>query len=67
MDGFSIPLSDIDAELPMSPNGVDSLVELNCATGSAVQSRPRCRFFEILQSASLNEFASLVVTKSEMV
>ncbi|KAF7532113.1 hypothetical protein G7054_g8247 [Neopestalotiopsis clavispora] len=64
-DIFNIPLSDIDPELPLSRYGVDSLVavELRNWIGSTVKAK--LSVFEILQSASLNEFSLLVAGKSE--
>ncbi len=62
-DMFNIPGSDIDTGLPMSRYGVDSLVavELRKWLGSVV--RAKVSVFEILQSASLDEFAASLASK----
>jgi acyl carrier protein len=64
-DIFSIPLSDIDPELPLARYGVDSLgaVELRNWISSTVKAK--VSVFEVLQSASLTEFAAMVASKSE--
>ncbi|KAE8384250.1 putative polyketide synthase [Aspergillus alliaceus] len=62
---FNIPLSDIDAELPMSRYGVDSLVAVELRNWLSSGAKAKVTVFDILQSASLNEFGALVVSRSE--
>lgn len=64
-DIFNIPLSDIDPELPLSRYGVDSLVGVELRNWISSTVKAKVSVFEILQSASLNEFALLVAGKSE--
>ena len=64
-DIFNIPLSDIDPEMPLSRYGVDSLVSVELRNW--ISSTVKAKVFEILQSASLNEFALLVAGKSEYI
>ena len=66
-DIFNIPLSDIDPELPLSRYGVDSLVGVELRNWISSTVKAKVSVFEILQSASLNEFALLVAGKSEYV
>ncbi|KAM5483533.1 Type I Iterative PKS [Microsporum canis] len=62
---FNIPVSDIDAELPMSRYGVDSLVAVELRNWLSSGAKAKVTVFDILQSASLNEFGALVASKSE--
>lgn len=62
---FNIPLSDVDVELPASRYGVDSLVAVELRNWLANGAKAKVTVFEILQSASLNEFGALVASKSE--
>lgn len=64
-DIFNLPLSDIDVELPLSRYGVDSLVAVELRNWLSTGAKARVSVFEILQSASLNEFGALVASKSE--
>jgi NAD(P)-dependent dehydrogenase (short-subunit alcohol dehydrogenase family) len=64
-DIFNIPLSDIDPELPLSQFGVDSLVGVELRNWISSTVKAKVSVFEILQSASLNEFALLAAGKSE--
>ncbi|KAK7959439.1 Compactin diketide synthase [Apiospora aurea] len=65
-DIFNIPLSDIDPDLPLSRYGVDSLVGVELRNWLSSTVKAKVSVFEILQSASLNEFALLVTGKSEL-
>lgn len=65
-DIFNIPFSDIDIELPLSRYGVDSLVAVELRNWLSGGVRAKVTVFEILQSASLAEFAALVGSKSEL-
>lgn len=62
---FNLPLSDVDVELPLSRYGVDSLVAVELRNWLSTGAKARISVFEILQSASLNEFGALVASKSE--
>ncbi|KAE8361725.1 hypothetical protein BDV27DRAFT_160417 [Aspergillus caelatus] len=62
---FNIPLSDIDAELPMSHYGVDPVVAVELHNWLSSDAKAKVTVFDILQSASLNEFGALVVSRSE--
>jgi NAD(P)-dependent dehydrogenase (short-subunit alcohol dehydrogenase family) len=66
-DIFNIPLSDIGPELPMSRYGVDSLVGVELRNWISSTIKAKVSVFEILQSASLDEFARLVAGKSELI
>ncbi|KAI4860430.1 short chain dehydrogenase-domain-containing protein [Hypoxylon rubiginosum] len=66
-DIFNIPLSDIDPELPLSRYGVDSLVGVELRNWISSTVKAKVSVFEILQSASLNEFALLVAGKREYI
>ena len=63
---FSIPLSDIDPELPITRYGVDSLVAVELRNWVSTTVKAKVSVFEILQSASLTEFAALASSKSEL-
>ncbi|KAK8079180.1 hypothetical protein PG994_002987 [Apiospora phragmitis] len=65
-DIFNIPLTDIDPDLPLSRYGVDSLVGVELRNWLSSTVKAKVSVFEILQSASLNEFALLVTGKSEL-
>ena len=61
-DLFNLAASEVDTSMPMSHYGVDSLVELrNWLRGAA---KVKVTIFEILQSASLLEFACLVAARA---
>ncbi|KAM3537331.1 hypothetical protein ARSEF1564_009747 [Beauveria bassiana] len=62
---FNLGLSDIDVALPMSRYGVDSLVAVELRNWLNGGAKAKVTVFEILQSASLNEFSALVATQSE--
>lgn len=64
-DIFNIPVSDIDPELPLSRYGVDSLVGVELRNWISSTVKAKVSVFEILQAASLQEFAILVAGKSE--
>jgi NAD(P)-dependent dehydrogenase (short-subunit alcohol dehydrogenase family) len=64
-DIFSIPLSDIDPELPLARYGVDSLVAVELRNWISSTVKAKVSVFEVLQSASLTEFAALAASKSE--
>ncbi|KAJ4296095.1 hypothetical protein N0V88_004797 [Collariella sp. IMI 366227] len=66
-DIFNIPLPDIDVELPLSRYGVDSLVAVELRNWLSASAKAKVSVFEILQSASITEFAALVAGKSEHV
>lgn len=65
-DIFSIPVTDIDPDLPISRYGVDSLVAVELRNWLSIGVKAKVSVFEILQSASLTEFAALVASKSEL-
>ncbi|KAL8861949.1 MAG: hypothetical protein Q9178_001819 [Gyalolechia marmorata] len=60
---FNIPTSEVDTSLPLPHYGVDSLVavELRNWLGSSVKAK--VTIFEILQGASIGEFAALVAKR----
>ncbi|KAI3320950.1 type I polyketide synthase [Xylariaceae sp. AK1471] len=64
---FNIPLTDIDADLPLSRYGVDSLVAVELRNWLSSCAKSKVSVFEILQSASLTDFGALVASKSELV
>jgi hypothetical protein len=64
-DIFNIPLSEIDIGLPLSRYGVDSLVAVELRNWLSSAIKAKVSVFEILQSASLAEFATLLAIKSE--
>ena len=64
-DIFNIPLSEIDIGLPLSRYGVDSLVAVELRNWLSSAIKAKVSVFEILQSASLIEFGTLLATKSE--
>jgi hypothetical protein len=62
---FNIPLSEIDIGLPLSRYGVDSLVAVELRNWLSSAIKAKVSVFEILQSASLVEFSTLLATRSE--
>ncbi|KAH8900475.1 hypothetical protein GQ53DRAFT_862683 [Thozetella sp. PMI_491] len=62
---FNLPASDIDAALPMSCYGVDSLVAVELRKWLSSVARAKVSVFDILQSPSLSDFATLLAGKSE--
>lgn len=66
-DIFNLPLADVDVDLPLSRYGVDSLVAVELRNWLSTGIKSKVSVFEILQSASLTDFAVLVVSKSELV
>lgn len=66
-DIFNLPLSDIEPDLPLSRYGVDSLVAVEVRNWLSSGVKSKVSVFEILQSASLSDFAALVASKSELV
>lgn len=64
-DIFNIELSEIDVALPLSRYGVDSLVAVELRNWLSGAIKAKVSVFEILQSASLTEFAGLLAIKSE--
>ncbi|KAK9800099.1 hypothetical protein SCARD494_01892 [Seiridium cardinale] len=64
-DIFSLPLADIDPELPLSRYGVDSLVAVELRNWLGTTVKAKVSVFDILQSPSMSDFAGLVVGKSE--
>lgn len=63
-DLFNIAVSDIDGTMPMSHYGVDSLIAVELRNWLKGAARARVTIFEILQSASLVEFAFLVAGRA---
>ncbi|KAK9774990.1 hypothetical protein SCAR479_08264 [Seiridium cardinale] len=64
---FNMAAKDIDAELPLSRYGVDSLVAVELRNWLSRVVRSKVSIFDILQSKSLNEFGALVSCQSELV
>lgn len=64
---FNLPLSDIEPDMPLSRYGVDSLVAVEVRNWLSNGVKSKVSVFEILQSASLSDFAALVASKSELV
>ncbi|KAJ9316634.1 hypothetical protein DTO271D3_3141 [Paecilomyces variotii] len=62
---FNISAQEIDVSLPLARYGVDSLVAVELRNWLSSAIRAKVSVFEILQSASLVEFGSLLATKSE--
>ncbi|KAH6984663.1 hypothetical protein BKA56DRAFT_581384 [Ilyonectria sp. MPI-CAGE-AT-0026] len=58
-------MAEIDASLPMSHYGVDSLVAVELRNRLGCAAKTNVSFFAILQTPSLPEFASLVASNSE--
>ncbi|KAH9905003.1 polyketide synthase [Xylariomycetidae sp. FL2044] len=63
---FNIDRSEIDAGNQLSRYGVDSLVAVDLRNWLSSGLRARVSIFDILQTPSLTEFASLVVGKSDL-
>lgn len=64
-DIFNISSSEMDVGLPLSRYGVDSLVAVELRNWLSGAIKAKVSVFEILQSASLTEFAGLLTIKSE--
>ncbi|KAH7143722.1 hypothetical protein EDB81DRAFT_935118 [Dactylonectria macrodidyma] len=64
-DIFNIAVAEIDASLPMSHYGVDSLVAVELRNWLGSAAKAKVSIFTILQTSSLNEFAALVASNSD--
>ncbi|KAF7554507.1 hypothetical protein G7Z17_g2865 [Cylindrodendrum hubeiense] len=64
-DIFNIAVAEIDASLPMSHYGVDSLVAVELRNWLGSAAKAKVSIFTILQTPSLTEFASLVASSSK--
>lgn len=63
---FNVNAEDLDLGVPLSAHGVDSLVAVEMRNWLSTAAKAKVSIFEILQSSSLMEFASLVVERSQM-
>ena len=64
---FMIPEAEIDASLPTSEYGVDSLVAVELRNWLFAKAAAEMSIFDMLQSKSLNALAEKVATKSAYV
>lgn len=64
---FNINAEDLDLSVPLSAHGVDSLVAVEMRNWLSTAAKAKISIFEILQSSSLMDFASLVVERSQVV
>ncbi|KAK4214346.1 hypothetical protein QBC37DRAFT_421440 [Rhypophila decipiens] len=64
---FSKPAEQMDATAAMSAHGVDSLVAVELRNWLAASAKAKVSVFEVVQSGSLLEFASLVMERSPLV
>ncbi|VUC25637.1 unnamed protein product [Clonostachys rosea] len=65
-DLFSLDVEGMDASLPMSKYGLDSLVAVELRNWLSGTVKAKVTIFEILQSPSFTEFGALVASKSEL-
>ncbi|KAF2754937.1 polyketide synthase-like protein [Pseudovirgaria hyperparasitica] len=63
---FNIDPTDIDPAVPLTHHGVDSLVAVRFRNWISSEVKARVTIFEILQSASLVEFAGLICSRSSV-
>ncbi|KAI8630635.1 hypothetical protein F5Y19DRAFT_483957 [Xylariaceae sp. FL1651] len=63
-DLFNIPADDIDVALPLSHHGVDSLVAVELRNWLSSAMKVKVTIYDILQSASVTDFALMLVNKS---
>ena len=63
-DLFNIPAADIDVALPLSQHGVDSLVAVELRNWLSSAVKVKVTIYDILQSASVTDFALMLVNKS---
>ena len=61
---FKIPTSEVDAGLPLSHYGVDSLVAVELKNWLSSAIKTKVTIFEILQGVAMSEFATLIVKRS---
>lgn len=66
-DIFSTPVAEIDVALPLSQHGVDSLVAVELRNWLSSVVKAKVTIYDILQSASVVDFALSLVKKSELV
>ncbi len=66
-DLFSIAASEIDVSLPLSRYGVDSLVAVELRNWLSGVVKAKVSLYDILQTASLTDFAMLLVRRSGLV
>ncbi|OQE09842.1 hypothetical protein PENVUL_c005G09092 [Penicillium vulpinum] len=62
---FNIDAAGLDREAPLAQFGVDSLVAVDLRNWLGTSVKAKMSIFEILQSPSLQEFASFVAQRSE--
>ena len=60
---FNIPTSEVDTSLPLPHYGVDSLVAVELRNWLSSSVKAKVTIFEILQGASIGEFAALVAKR----
>ena len=60
---FNIPTTEIDTNLPLPHYGVDSLVTVELRSWLSSKIKAKVTIFEILQGASIGEFAALVAKR----
>jgi KR domain/Phosphopantetheine attachment site len=66
-DLFNTPAADIDVALPLSQHGVDSLVAVELRNWLSSAVKVKVTIYDILQSASVTDFALMLVNKSGLV
>lgn len=66
-DLFNTPAADIDVALPLSHHGVDSLVAVELRNWLSSAVKVKVTIYDILQSASVTDFALMLVNKSGLV
>lgn len=64
---FNLAASDIDSSMPMSHDGLDSLVAVELRNWLRSTTRVKVTIFEIPQSVSLLEFANLIARRARLV
>lgn len=64
---FNTPAANIDVASPLSQHGVDSLVAVELRNWLSSAMKVKVTIYDILQSASVTDFAVMLVNKSELV
>jgi acyl carrier protein len=64
---FNVDVASVDPEQGVSVLGVDSLVAVELRNWLALAGQAKLSIFELLQSASLNQIAELIVRRSALV
>ncbi|KAH0433744.1 hypothetical protein CcaCcLH18_05731 [Colletotrichum camelliae] len=63
---FNVPVDEVDPAASLTSHGVDSLVAVELRNWLAAVAKAKVSIFDVVQSESLNDFAALVISRSDL-